>query len=75
MVVIIFGKKKGMVAFLKFFTFQIFICEGLYDPDTGKSVLQTGVNISNLAAVFHESFLHLAVLSERKEEHHNDQDR
>ena len=70
MVVIIFGKKKGMVAFLKFFTFQIFICEGLYDPDTGKSV-----DISNLAAVFHESFLHLAVLSERKEEHHNDQDR
>ena len=73
-VVIPFRQQERMVAFAEFFPLNLLIGKGLYDADTGQSVLQTGVYISDLPAVLHECFLHPLVLPEREEEHAKYQD-
>src|SRR5699024_10638212 len=68
-VIIILGQKKGMDAFLKFMAFHVFVGKGLDDTDAGQRVLETGVDIADFFAVFHERFLHPPVLPYGKEDH------
>ena len=55
-----------MVAFFEFIPFNVFIGEGLDDPDAGQCILQAGIDVADLPAVFHESDLHAFILSVRK---------
>ena len=57
-IIISFGNKERFIAFLKFGTFDVLVCEGLHHADSGKRILKTGIYISDLTTVFHEGFLH-----------------
>ena len=74
MIIISFGNKERLIAFLKFGTLDVLVCEGLYHADSGKRILKTGIYISDLTTVFHEGFLHFCILAEGKHKHHNHQE-
>ena len=58
-----------MIALAEFFFFHILVCERLNHADSGKCVLQTGIDISDFLPVFHKGRLHSAVLAHRKCKH------
>ena len=70
-IVRVFGNKKSLIAFIKFFLFNTFICKRLHHTNTGQCILQTGIDISYLSAVVHERLLHFAVLPIGKNQHNN----
>ena len=58
-----------MVALSEFLTFDLFVGKGLDNADAGERVLETGVDVSDLPAVFHKCLLHPLVLAEGEQEH------
>ena len=50
-VAVFLGRQKPLVPFLKLVQLHFLIGKGLYDPDTGKVVLNLAVNLCNLHPV------------------------
>ena len=65
----ILGKEKAVIAFFKFLSFYLFIGEGLDNADAGQGILKACIYIADPAAVIHKGYLHSAVLSQREQEH------
>ena len=70
-IVCIFGNKKSLIAFFKFFLLDPFVRKRLHHTNTGQRILQTGIDISDFSAVVHECLLHFAILPIRKNQHNN----
>ena len=63
MVVGVLGHQKTVIAVSEFFLLHFFVGKGLNNPDSGQSVLQTGIDVADSFPVIHKSCLHPAVLS------------
>ncbi len=62
-----------MIALFKFFPLDLLVGKGLDYADACQRILETGIHISDLPAVFHKCLLHPLVLAEGEDEHTENQ--